>query len=80
MDESLDLFLVKYSDSLQNLYNNIQNYISDNNFNILDRNLKFDREFKINNFLELIYNNINIEDPNKHSESEEDENYIYDDY
>ena len=80
MDESLDLFLVKYSDSLQNLYNNIQNYISDNNFNILDRNLKFEREFKINDFLELIYNNINIEDPNKHSESEEDENYIYDDY
>ena len=54
MEESIDLFLVKHGGQLQELYNNINNYILDNQFNMLDRNLRCNRELKLSDFIQRV--------------------------
>ena len=76
MEESIDLFLVKHGGQLQELYNNINNYILDNQFNMLDRNLRCNRELKLSDFFDIISNSIHFEET-IYSDSDENENEYY---
>ena len=80
MEESIDLFLVKQGDQLQELYNNINNYILDNQFNILDRNLRCDRELKLSDFFDIISHSIYFEETIDCDSEENDNEYFIDGY
>jgi hypothetical protein len=80
MEESIDLFLVKHGDQLQDLYNNINNYILDNQFNILDGNLRCNRELKLSDFFDIISHSIHFEETIESDSEENNNEYYMDEY